>query len=92
MARVLGIGGLFFRATDPVALGTRHDKTDFHFLNFVFLTAASRGFEPECGRLCGVDLSALESEFWQDVEHRAALAIREICCHRIAGQCIPFEK
>jgi len=39
----------------------------------LYFKAESRGFESECRRLCGVDLSTLENEFWQDVEQTVAL-------------------
>jgi hypothetical protein len=39
----------------------------------LYFNAESQGFESECRRLCGVDLTALESEFWEDVEHTVAL-------------------
>jgi hypothetical protein len=41
----------------------------------LYFHAASRGFEAECRRSCGVDLTALESEFRQDVEHRSRRAV-----------------
>jgi len=34
----------------------------------LYFNVGSRGFEDECRRLCGMDLTALEGEFWQDVE------------------------
>ena len=37
----------------------------------LYSNAASRGFEAECRRLCGMDLPTLESELWKDIERIA---------------------
>ena len=42
----------------------------------LYFNAASRGFEPECRRF-GVDLTKLESEFWQDVEGTVSRSVKQ---------------